>query len=438
MGTRHQLRRDIGLPGAVMLGLGSIVGTGIFVSLGVAAGVAGANILPAIVLAALVATCNGLSSAQLAALHPVSGGTYEYGYRWLTPAAGFTAGWLFLCAKSASAATAALGLAGYLQLMFGAPQGKLWLVLIALAALAVLAGVVLLGIRRTTLVNSVIVGVTLTALLLFVVVLWRPAVSGVHVHLQGLFSLGAGGWKQMLAAAALMFVSYTGYGRIATLGEEVTNPARTIPQAMIVTLSLTLVLYLAVSFVAVAAVGPVELGEATQRSAAPLLVVAEQLDHNLLAVILAAGAVTAMLGVLLNLLLGLSRVVLAMARRSDMPRQFSTISARGVPVPATLFVVLVVAVLIGLGDVRLSWSFTRRDGAGLLRIDQPVRVANSYGPANFSRLAGLVRSGQLSGPCAICRSADRGGCRPGRRLRICLANGCSNAGFPVIRTRRGR
>ena len=106
----RQLQRELGVFGATMMGLGSIVGTGIFVSIGIAAGVAGPAVLLAIAVAALVATANGLSSAQLAASHPVSGGTYEYGYRYLNPRLGFTAGWVFLLAKSASAATAALGL----------------------------------------------------------------------------------------------------------------------------------------------------------------------------------------------------------------------------------------------------------------------------------------------------------------------------------------
>lgn len=108
------LRRQIGLSGAVLMGLGSIVGTGVFVSIGIAAGITGASVILAVMVGALVASANGLNSAQLAANHPVSGGTYEYGYRYLNPALGFTAGWMFLLAKSASAATAALGFAGYL------------------------------------------------------------------------------------------------------------------------------------------------------------------------------------------------------------------------------------------------------------------------------------------------------------------------------------
>ena len=107
------LKRELGVFGATMLGLGSIVGTGVFVSIGIAAGAAGPAVILSIALAALLAACNALSSAQLAAAYPVSGGAYEYGYRLLRPELGFTAGWMFLCAKSASAATAALGVAGY-------------------------------------------------------------------------------------------------------------------------------------------------------------------------------------------------------------------------------------------------------------------------------------------------------------------------------------
>ena len=104
--TPHpQLKRELGVLGATLMGLGSIVGTGVFVSIGIAAGIAGPAVILAIAIGALVATCNGLNSAQLAANHPVSGGTYEYGYKYLTPWLGFTAGWMFLLAKTASAAS---------------------------------------------------------------------------------------------------------------------------------------------------------------------------------------------------------------------------------------------------------------------------------------------------------------------------------------------
>src|SRR5690554_4932977 len=127
-----ELRREVGLGGAVLLGLGSMIGTGVFVSVGIAAGIAGPAIIAATLLAALIATANGLSSAQLASAHPVSGGTYEYGYLWLSPSFGFAAGWMFMLAKSASAATAALGLSGYLVDLFGGARDR-WYVVVAVA-----------------------------------------------------------------------------------------------------------------------------------------------------------------------------------------------------------------------------------------------------------------------------------------------------------------
>lgn len=373
MNRQHELRRDISLTGAVMLGLGSIVGTGVFVSLGVAAGVAGPNVLWAILIAALVAICNGLSSAQLAAAHPVSGGTYEYGYRWLSPGFGFVAGWLFVCAKSASAATAALGLAGYLRNALGifssVDGGVAYLaqVGIALLTLVAMTGLVLIGIKRTTAINSAIVSVTLGSLLVLVILGFGPALQGSKNHLAGLWLVGpnapvATGADQtiasLLSAAALMFVAYTGYGRIATMGEEVKNPRQTIPRAMILTLAISMTLYLLVGFVAVAAIGPERLGAAAGQWASPLLEVTRRLDQVWVTQLLAWGAMTAMLGVLLNLLLGLSRVVLAMSRRSDLPEYFATINSGGVPVPATLLVALVIGILVCIGDVRLSWSFS--------------------------------------------------------------------------------
>ena len=307
------LDRVIGLGGATFLGLGSILGTGVFVSIGLAAGVAGPSVILAVVLAAAIATCNGMSSAQLAAAHPVSGGTYEYGYRYLNPLLGFGAGWMFLCAKSASAATAALGFSGYLLHAIGRGD-QTTMVIVALAGVVVLTGVVLLGMRRSNVANTVIVLVTLTALGAFVVTGLPDATDNLGERLSPFFGDGAFG---LLEATALMFVAYTGYGRIATLGEEVREPRKTIPRAIITTLGVSAVLYVSIAVVAVGAAGAGSFGTIAESAAAPLEVVARGLGHDSVAKVIAVGAVTAMLGVLLNLLLGLSRVLLAMDEVAD-------------------------------------------------------------------------------------------------------------------------
>ena len=185
--TSPALRRELGVSGAVFMGLGSIVGTGVFVSIGIAAGITGPSVVLAVCVAAFVAAANGLSSAQLAAAHPVSGGTYEYGYAYLNPSLGFSAGWMFLLAKSASAATAALGFSGYLLDLTGVDAD--WLVPGALAAVAALTALVLAGIRRSNAVNISIVSVTLLALGAFVL-FGIPEVQG--SNFDRFFTSGAG------------------------------------------------------------------------------------------------------------------------------------------------------------------------------------------------------------------------------------------------------
>ncbi len=380
------LRREVGLPGAVLLGLGSMVGTGVFVSIGLAAGVAGPALLAATILAALVAAANGLSSAQLAAAHPVSGGTYEYGYRWLSPAFGFAAGWLFLLAKTASAATAALGLAGYLLELVGVGDESARVLRSALGVGAALAitGFVAGGIRRSNRGNAVIVTVTLAGLVLLVAAA-IPAIvperlgnftpflprggagdgaaggvaGGGASHGAGHGGLGVDGIGALLHAAALMFVAFTGYGRIATLGEEVRDPRRVIPRAVIVTMAIVTALYLAVGFAGVGVLGAAAFGDVAERTAAPLEAVAVALGSPALATLVSVAAVTAMAGVILNLVLGLSRVLLAMARRGDAPAYLSRIdAARASPVASVWTCGGSIAAIALAGDVRIAWSFS--------------------------------------------------------------------------------
>ena len=375
-----ELKRELGLPGAIVTGLGSIVGTGVFVSIAVAAGMIGPAVVPAVALAALVAACNGLSSAQLAANHAVSGGTYEYGYRFLHPIAGFVAGTMFLAAKSASAATAAQGFTGYLLGLFRVADGPIYAVG-AIAAVLIVTIVVLGGVRRTGTVNGVIVSVTIGALVVFVVAGLALAAGGAHPVPADGGAMGAGGAAAepeadaftpflvtpageapivaFLGAIAFLFVAYTGYGRIATLGEEVRDPRRTIPKAVVLTLAVSMLLYAAVAFTGVRLLGSAGLAAAARDGAAPLEEAARVTGAAWLPVVLAVGAVTAMFGVLLNLILGLSRVLLAMGRRRDMPSFFAKINAAGTtPVAAVIAVAVLVAGLTLIGDVRTTWSFS--------------------------------------------------------------------------------
>ena len=345
------LRRAIGMPGAVLVGLGSILGTGAFVSLGLAAGMVGADAIPAVLLAGLVAMLNGLSSAQLAAAHPVSGGTYEYGHRFLTPPLGFAAGWTFLCAKTASAASAALGIAGYALAAIGQAEGRAW---IALAVVAAITGLVASGIERTARVNAAVVSATIATLVILVVA-GLPALASEAPALAA--AIGSSAPGAALEATAILFVAYAGYARVATLGEEVREPARVIPAAIIVTLVATMTLYVAITAVALASLGPERLAAETARSAAPLGAVAREVGAPRW--IVAGGAMTAMLGVLLNLILGNSRMILAMARRGDVPAELAAIDTeRSSPRAAVLVAGACVAAVATLGDFETAWTFS--------------------------------------------------------------------------------
>lgn len=342
------------------MGLGSIVGTGVFVSLGIATGVVGTGVVPAVALAALVATANGLSSAQLAAAHPVSGGTYEYGHKFLHPWAGFAAGWMFLAAKSASAATAALGFSGYLLHALGWSSDPRLRLALALGLVLLLTGLARGGLQRSNRGNIAIVSLTLGSLLVFVVAgLMSTSSQAVIAALTDGWSSPLNSPDSFLQAVALMFVAYTGYGRIATLGEEVAEPARTIPRAIVATLVLSMGLYLSVATVAVATAGAAGFADATTGATAPLEVVARGFHYSWAAQVVSLGAVTAMAGVLLNLILGLSRVLFAMARRGEVPAPLAEIEEETQsPARAVLVMGAVIAGLVMVGDVKTTWSFS--------------------------------------------------------------------------------
>lgn len=348
--SQGQLKRTIGTGGAVLLGLGSIIGTGLFVSIALATEMAGPWVLVAILIALVTATCNGLSSAQLAAACPVSGGTYEYATRLISPVAGFSAGWLFLCAKSASAAAAALGAGSYVLALAGV-NSSAWGKAVALFLLVLVTCTVLLGLRRSVLATMIILVMVAIGLLVFLAACMNTG-AGDETMLATPHAVGIPG------AAALMFVAFTGYGRIATLGEEVREPGRTIPRAIIITLACAGVLYLLVGWTLSSTAMPGEL-VLKESNLNPLQSITARTWGETAGTVVAAAAIAAMIGVLLNLLLGLSRVVLAMARRGDVPRSHGWICERtSTPLLAVLDVGVVIAILVLIGDFAFAWSLS--------------------------------------------------------------------------------
>jgi basic amino acid/polyamine antiporter, APA family len=341
------LHRRLGLRDAVVVGLGSMIGAGVFTVWAPAASIAGSGLLLSLIVAGLVATANALSSAQLAALHPESGGTYVYARARLSPAAGHLAGWGFVVGKTASCAAMALAVGAYVW-----PRYERWLAVAVVVAMVV---VNLFGITRTVAVTRVLLVVSLSTLSLIVV---AGGAAG-EFEIARLDPSGSS-VLEVFRAAGLMFFAFAGYARLATLGEEVIEPERTIPRAVPMALGLVLVLYLVVGVVTVGVV-PLDTLAGAQ---APLAEVARAAGWEPVVPLVRVGAGVAATGVLLSLVAGVSRTALAMARRGDMPAVLTTIdSRRGTPWVAEIAVGAAAVVLVATLALRSALAIS---GVGVL------------------------------------------------------------------------
>ena len=316
-----------------------MIGAGVFSVFGPAARAAGAGLLIGLVLAAAIEYCNATASAQLAAVYPTSGGTYIYGRERLGPWWGFIAGWGFVIGKTASCAAMALTFASY------AIPGPWWLQRIAaVAAVVALAALNYRGVTKTAVLARILVACRLIALTAFVV--------GIAMAKPSHASLGV--WPTaplygVLQSAGLLFFAFAGYARIATMGEEVRDPARTIPRAITLALAITVAIYLVVGVAALLAAGPDRLA----RAAAPLTEAVRAVGATALVPVLAAGGALASLGALLALIAGLGRTTLAMARNRDLPAWLAAVHPRHrVPHHAEIALGVVVCILVATVDLR--------------------------------------------------------------------------------------
>lgn len=332
-----RLKRTLRTHDAVVLGLGSMIGAGIFAAVAPAARAAGDALLVGLAIAALIAWLNASSVAQLAAAHPQSGGAYVYGRERLGHFWGFLAGFGFIAGKLASCAAMAMTFASY---AFPAHAH-----VAAACAAAALTVVNVLGVQKTMWMTRGIVAVVLVVLAFIVATAVSNDTSSAIDITNDLDVRG------VLESAGILFFAFAGYARIATLGEEVVDPARTIPRAIPIALALVLVLYAIVMTTALASVG----AEALASSTAPLTLVVAP-EH---AWVVRVGAALASLGVLLSLLAGIGRTAFAMASNRDLPHALAAVHERfKVPHRAELAAGLVVTVVAALVDVRTAIGFS--------------------------------------------------------------------------------
>ena len=341
-----RLARRLGTADAVVLGLGSMIGAGVFSAFAPAAAAAGAGLLIGLAIAAVVAYCNATASAQLAAAYPTSGGTYVYGRERLGPWWGFLAGWCFVIGKTASCAAMALTVAAY-----AVPPA--WQRPVAVVAVLGLAAVNYRGVTRTARLTRVLVAAVLAALAVVVVACLAggradPAVlTDVRQPSRGVYGV--------LQSAGLLFFAFAGYARIATMGEEVRDPRRTIPRAITLALAVAVAVYTAVGAGALLVLGPARLAV----SAAPLADAVRAAGSPWAVPVVVAGGAAAALGALLALIAGIGRTTLAMARTGDLPRSLAAVHPRyRVPHRAEAAVATVVILLVCAVDLRAAIGFS--------------------------------------------------------------------------------
>ena len=347
MTDRAPLARRLGAFDAVVIGLGAMIGAGVFSAFAPAAEAAGSWLLVGLALAAFVAYCNATASAQLAARYPTSGGTYVYGRERLGPWWGFVAGYGFVVGKTASCAAMALTFAAY------ALPGARWQErAVAVVLVVALTAVNLRGITRTAALARVLVAGSLLAIAIAVSVVLTSGDAAAGGLTEARFPHGAYG---ILQSAGLLFFAFAGYARIATLGEEVRDPERTIPRALPIALGITVAVYAAVGVALLAALGPSALAE----SGAPVVDAVEAVGSVWAQPVVRLGASLASAGALLALIAGVGRTALAMADEGDLPRRLSAVDPRySVPRHAELAVGIAVVALVLLTDLRGAIGFS--------------------------------------------------------------------------------
>ena len=361
-----ELRRVLGVGGATIVGLGAMLGTGVFAAWTPALGLAGSALLAALALAAVVAALNATSTASLARVLPEAGGAYAYGRAYLSRPAGAVAGYAFVLGKSASAGAAALTIGAYAWPGYDR--------LIGIAAVAVALVLDLRGIVKSVRVTAVLVAFVLIVL----GVLVASAVLGDGPAAAGSRALPEASGAGLVAAAGILFVAFAGYARITVLGEEVRDPARTIPRAMLVSFLIVIAVYALLALVVLRAVT-----DGLVLSSAPLESLAASVGSTALEMLVRAGAVVAAGAVLLALIAGVGRTLFAMGRGGDGPRALSEVRAStGVPARAEVSAAMLAGLVVLVGGIGFALALSA------------ALILTYYGVAHLAVLA-RVRRGEF-------------------------------------------
>jgi APA family basic amino acid/polyamine antiporter len=345
LGKTVELKRTLNLLDATAIGIGAIIGAGIFVVLGIAVGYAGPAVIVSMVIAGTVALFTALSFAELGSAIPKQGGTYEYAYQMISPFVAFISGCMWLFGQTVAGAAVCLGLASYVVAVFP----SLSLKIVAVSAALILTALNLVGTKRSAVVNNILVLVKILILCLFV------GFGALQVNTKNYTPFAPYGLVGILQGAAFIFFAYIGFGRIAALGEEVKNPKKTLPLAILIALATSVILYVATGFVTTGLLYYKTLAG----SGSPLADAARVTGNLTLVDTIALGAIIATVSVLLTNLIGLSRVSFAMARNGQLPKSLSTVHSRlGTPYVSILITGALMAILVSVSNLRETAAIT--------------------------------------------------------------------------------
>lgn len=363
-----RLAKTLSWPHLVALGVGAIVGTGIYTLVGVGAERAGPAVILAFVICGLVCGCAALAYAELATMIPAAGSAYTFSYAALGEGIAWIVGWSLILEYSLACSTVAVGWSGYLvgwiesagvhlphALLVG-PHGGGIVNLPAVAVALAVMGMLIAGTRESATLNIILVVIKLVALGVFVAFA-APNFHTANLHPFMPYGFGSDGKHGVMAAAAIVFFAFYGFDAVATSAEETKNPARDLKIGIIGSMVLCTIIYMAV---AIAAVGALPF-TALANSPEPLALVLRNLGQPLAAHLIALAAIIALPSVILVMMYGQSRVFFVMARDGLLPRRLAKVSQRtGAPTLITVLTGVTIALV-----------------AGIFRLDEIAELANA-------------------------------------------------------------
>jgi APA family basic amino acid/polyamine antiporter len=332
------LKRALNLFDSVAIGIGAMIGAGIFVVTGIAAGLAGPAVIFSIIIAGAVSSLTALSFAELSSAIPLEGGAYQFVYKVVSHDVGFLAGWLWLFSNIVAGSAISMGLASYLNVLLPALPIRP----VAVLACLLFAAVNVVGVKQSSLFNNALVVFKVLVLVIFV------GLGILYLKPSNFSPLIPNGFAGILQGSSIIFFAYAGFARITTISEEVRNPEKTIPRAILISMVVTSILYITTASAAIGLISFTDLAS----SSSPIAAAAGASGVSWTVTLISLGAVAATASVLLTIILGLSRVFYAMSRNKEFPATLSRVHGKlGTPYISILIMGGVMASLTMFADL---------------------------------------------------------------------------------------